>query len=150
MKRGTWTSKDFSPPPLGGAHVQVTGILVVLVETANFGLTNSLRGRHRLVYLIVPPQGEHVREEKRPPLLFQAISPLTWGTERQHFYPFCYRLGLCVRKLFLKNNKCRHGPWTTPSNWSPDSSLGVQLDLPQVDLKSVNRTKDFFWKSRVQ
>lgn len=55
-----------SPPPPGGArHVQVTGILVVLVETANFGLTNnSLRGRPRLVYLIIPPRGEHVKRRK--------------------------------------------------------------------------------------
>ena len=45
--------------------MQVMGILVVLVETANFGLTNnSLRGRHRLVYLIIPPQGEHVKRRK--------------------------------------------------------------------------------------
>ena len=76
MKRGTWTSKDFSPPPLGGAHVQVTGILVVLVETANFGLTNSLRGRHRLVYLIVPPQGEHVKRRKG--LLSFSMQFLPW------------------------------------------------------------------------
>ena len=116
MTLGTWTSKDLCwPPPPGGAHVKMTGILVVLVETANFGLTNSVRGRHRLVYLIIPPRKENGRGEK-------VSSP----------FPSNFSLGLSRRLL------CYAG------NWSPDSSLGVQLDLPQVDLKSVNRTKDFF------
>lgn len=112
-----------SPPPAGGAHVRVTRILFALVEIGNFRLTNSPRGRHRLVYLIIPPRGENVKRRKGLLSFSQQFLPwpqqaramlrspsLIFGTERQYFYPSWYRLGLCVRKLFLKNNKCRHGP----------------------------------------